>query len=140
MSVTAIPKRLSLDFNDLFGEGFSFDSILGTFDLANGMATTENMTLKAPSATIEIAGPIDLVNQRYKQKVKIRPNVASALPFAGAVAGGPIGLAAGAAILLFDKVAGTILGTEIVNLISYSYDLTGAWDDPQLNVSAPETH
>ncbi|NQY26887.1 MAG: TIGR02099 family protein [Piscirickettsiaceae bacterium] len=140
LSVTAIPKRLSLDFNDLFGEGFSFDSILGTFDLANGMATTENMTLKAPSATIEIAGPIDLVNQRYKQKVKIRPNVASALPFAGAVAGGPIGLAAGAAILLFDKVAGTILGTEIVNLISYSYDLTGAWDDPQLNVSAPETH
>ncbi len=138
LSVAAIPKRLSLDFNDLFGTGFSFDSIIGTFDLANGVATTENMMLKAPSATIEMTGPIDLVNQRYNQKVKIRPNVASTLPLAGAVAGGPVGLAAGAAILLFDKVAGTILGTEIVNIISYSYDLTGSWDDPQLNVSSPE--
>ena len=105
--------------------------------MANGLATTEDLVLKGAPATIEMTGPIDLVNKRYNQRVKIIPNVASTLPVAGAVAGGPIGLAAGAAVLLFDKLADTILGIEIVNLISYSYDLTGTWDDPQLNVVKP---
>ena len=137
LSVAAIPQRLSLDFSGLFGKGFSFDSVSGSFNLENGLATTENLTLKGPPATIKMTGPIDLVNHSYNQKVNIRPNVASTLPIAGAVVIGPVGLAAGAAILLFDKVAGSILGKEIVNIISYNYDLTGPWDEPKMNVSAP---
>ncbi|MBE9532728.1 MAG: DUF3971 domain-containing protein, partial [Proteobacteria bacterium] len=139
LSVAAIPQRLSLDFSDLFGEGFSFDSIKGTFDLANGLATTNDFELKGAPATVEMRGPIDLANKRYNQKVTIRPNVSSALPLAGAVAAGPVGLAAGAAILLFDKVAGTIFDTEIVNIISYSYNLTGPWDEPEMTVARPKT-
>lgn len=139
LSVAAIPQRLSLDFSDLFGEGFSFSSITASFDLANGLATTDDFVLKGAPATVEMSGPIDLKNKLYNQTVTIRPNVSSSLPLAGAVAAGPVGLAAGAAVLLFDKVAGSIFGTEIVNIISYSYDLTGSWDDPQMNISKPKS-
>jgi len=137
MSIAALPRRLSLDFSDLFSSGFTFDSIKGDFNLANGRAVTDNLTLRGASAKIEMTGPVDLVNQRYDQQVKVTPNVSSTLPLAGAVAGGPIGLGVGAALLVVDKLAGKLFGKNIVNLISYTYNLTGSWDDPQLTVVKP---
>ena len=134
MSIAALPRRLALDFSDLFSKGFNFDSIKGSFRMAKGKAVTDDFILKGPSADIKMSGPIDLVNQQYDQIVKITPNVSSTLPLAGAVAGGPVGLAAGAAILLADKVVDSLFGKNIVNVISYKYALTGSWDDPQFNV------
>jgi uncharacterized protein YhdP len=55
------------------------------------------------------------------------------------VAGGPVGLGVGTAILLFDKIAGQVFDREIVDLISYSYQLTGPWTNPRLNVLGPES-
>jgi len=137
MSIAALPRRLSLDFSDLFSSGFTFDSIKGDFKLANGHAVTDNLTLKGAAAKIEMSGPVDLVNQQYDQQVKVTPNVSSTLPLAGAVAGGPIGLGVGAALLVVDKLSGKLFGKNIVNLISYTYNLTGPWDDPQLTVVNP---
>jgi len=137
LSVATIPRRLSLDFTDLFGKGFSFDAINGSFGLEQGIAYTDDLSMKGQSATIDVVGSADLVEQTYDQTIKIIPNVSSTLPFAGAVAGGPIGLAVGTGILIFDKIAGELFGQEIVNLISYSYKLNGPWDDPQLNFVKP---
>jgi len=139
LSIAALPRRLSLDFSDLFGKGFNFDSISGSFDFANGIASTDNMTMKGESAIIEMKGPIDITNKSYNQQVKVTPNVSSTLPLAGAMAGGPVGLGVGAAILLFDKLADNLFDKNIVNLISYKYDLTGPWHDPQLTVVKPIT-
>lgn len=133
MSVAALPRRLSLDFSDLFSSGFSFDSIKGDFNFANGLAVTDNFELKSASANIDITGAVDLVNQSYDQQVKVTPNVSSTLPLAGAVAGGPVGAAIGAGLWALDKVSGKLFGKNIVNLISYKYKLTGPWDDPKLN-------
>jgi len=139
MSIAALPRRLSLDFNDLFSKGFYFDVISGSFHFANGLAVTDDFKLIGSSATIEMTGPINLIDQQYDQKVTIRPNVSSTLPLAGAVAGGPIGLGVGAAILLVDKLAGAMFDRNIVNLISYSYSLTGPWTEPELKVlKSPE--
>ncbi|MAX53301.1 MULTISPECIES: YhdP family protein [unclassified Methylophaga] len=137
LSIAAIPRRLSLDFSDLFGGGFDFSSIKGDFQFNNGIASTKDLTMQGDSAVIEMKGPIDLVNQTYNQVVKITPKVSSTLPIAGAVAGGPVGLGVGTAILLFDKIAGSVLDRDVINLISYSYQLTGPWNDPKLNVVNP---
>ncbi|PHS23244.1 MAG: TIGR02099 family protein [Methylophaga sp.] len=137
MSITALPRRLSLDFNDLFGKGFTFDSITGDFNFKNGLAFTDNFMLKSASAEIKITGAVDLVNQQYNQQVKITPNVSSTLPLAGAVAGGPVGLGVGTAILLVDKLTGKLFDKNIINIISYKYDLTGPWDEPSLVISKP---
>ncbi len=134
MSIAALPRRLTLDFSDLFSKGFTFDSIKGDFKLEAGHAVTENLTLEGASAKIEMSGLTDLINKHYDQQVKITPNVSSTLPLAGAVAGGPIGLGVGAALFVVDKLAGKLFGKNIVNLISYKYDLTGPWSDPQLTV------
>jgi uncharacterized protein (TIGR02099 family) len=137
LSIAAIPRRLSLDFSDLFGGGFDFSSIKGHFQFDNGIASTNDLTMQGDSAVIEMKGPIDMVNQTYNQVVKVTPKVSSTLPIAGAVAGGPVGLGVGTAILLFDKIAGSVLDRDVINLISYSYKLTGPWSDPKLNVMNP---
>lgn len=134
MSVAALPRRLALDFSDLFAKGFNFDAITGSFQIEKGVARTDDFVLKGPSAKVEITGAANLVLQEYDQQVKITPNVSSTLPLAGAVAGGPVGLGVGAALLVVDKLSGTLFGKNIVNLISYSYTLTGPWDNPEFNV------
>ena len=139
MSIAALPRRLSLDFSDLFSNGFYFDSIKGSFKFANGQAITNDFILKGASAMIKMAGPVDLINQEYNQTVTITPNVSSTLPLAGAVAAGPLGLGVGTAILLVDKLAGALFDKNIVNLISYSYYLTGPWDSPDLTIAKPSS-
>jgi len=132
MSITAIPRRLTLDFSELFSKGFNFTSITGEFDLAAGIANTENLTMNGDAAKIEVRGPIDLVEKQYDQTLTVTPKVSSTLPLAGVVAGGPVGLGVGTAILLVEKIADNLFGKEIVNLVSYNYSLSGPWAEPEL--------
>lgn len=134
MSVAALPRRLALNFSDLFSKGFNFDAITSSFQIEKGIVSTDDFVLKGPSAKVEITGSANLILQEYDQQVKITPNLSSTLPLAGAVAGGPIGLGVGAALFVADKLSGTLFGKNIVNLISYSYTLTGPWDNPEFHV------
>lgn len=138
LSFTAIPRRLSLDFSDLFGSGFSFSSISGGFDFANGLATTNNLEMRGDSALVSVTGPINLIDRTYDQKVEITPEVSSTLPLAGAVAGGPIGLGVGTAIFLVDKLASNLFGKEIVDFITYRYKLIGPWHAPEMTLITAE--
>ncbi|WP_423924712.1 YhdP family protein, partial [Dokdonella sp.] len=56
LSLQEIPRRLSLDFSDLFKSGMSFNSINGSFALRDGSAYTDNLLIKSPAADIEISG------------------------------------------------------------------------------------
>ncbi|HET8808331.1 MAG TPA: YhdP family protein [Methylophaga sp.] len=138
LSFTAIPRRLSLDFSDLFGSGFSFSSINGRFDFANGLATTHNLEMRGDSASVSVTGPINLIERTYNQTVEITPKVASTLPIAGAVAGGPVGLGVGTAIFLVDKLASNLFGKELVDFITYRYKLTGPWHSPEMTLITTE--
>lgn len=139
MSFAAIPRRLSLDFSDFFGKGFAFRQINGDFEFANGLAVTNNLTMRGESATIEVSGPINIVDRTYHQTVVVTPKVSSTLPLAGAVAGGPVGLGVGTAIYLVDRIAGRLFDRDLVDMISYRYRLTGTWDEPDLSLNRPET-
>lgn len=135
LSFAALPRRFLLDFSDFFGKGMGFSGINGDFTFAEGIATTDNLIMRSDSANIAVTGSVDLVARTYNQKVRVTPSVSSTLPLAGAVAGGPVGLAAGTAIFLADRIAGRLFDRDIVDVISYSYDLKGPWDDPELKIS-----
>ncbi|MGA7799817.1 MAG: YhdP family protein [Gammaproteobacteria bacterium] len=126
LSLQALPRRLSLDFSDLFRKGFSFDSIEGNFTLNEGDAYTSDLTVDGPSARIEIAGRTGLVARDYDQLITVIPRIRSSLPLAGAIAGGP---AVGAALFLMDKLLPGPM-TELTSLANYQYTLTGSWDNP----------
>src|SRR6185312_8081610 len=97
VSLAELPRRLTLDFGDVFGKGLAFDSITGEFQLADGNATTNDLVISGPSANITITGRTGLRGRDYDQDVHVVPHVGNSLPLVGAVVGGPVGAAAGLA-------------------------------------------
>ncbi|MCB1826095.1 MAG: hypothetical protein KDJ54_16565, partial [Candidatus Competibacteraceae bacterium] len=124
-SLQNILRRLSLDFSDLFQPGTSFDRITGEFVFKHGQAFTDDLTVEAPAARIDIQGRTGLRDHDYDQQITVTPNLGGALPVAGALAGGP---AVGAAVLVAER----LLQKGIEQATRYRYTLTGSWDDPVL--------
>ena len=122
-SLNSLQRRLTLDFRDVFKEGFSFDKMKGHFVVMDGDAFTNNFTIEGSSATIEISGRTGLVAHDYDQLVIVTPQVSSTLPIAGVIAGGP---AVGAAVFLADK----LVGDKFNRMTQVRYQVSGSWDDP----------
>lgn len=123
VSLSELPRRLTLDFGDVFGKGLGFDSIVGDFHLADGNATTDNLVIKGPAAMISITGRTGLRARDYDQQVLVIPHVGNSLPLVGAVVGGPIGAAAGLAVQ-------GLLGKGLNKAASARYHVTGTWEKP----------
>lgn len=121
--VQTLPRRLALDFSDVFSQGFGFSKIIGDFNFKKGFAETQNLQLIAPAAKIAIQGHTDLIAHQYDQWVTVTPHVSNTIPVAGALVGG---LGVGAAVLVVQK----LLQSEIEQAINYQYQLTGAWEKP----------
>jgi uncharacterized protein (TIGR02099 family) len=123
-SLNSLQRRLSLDFSDVFKEGFSFNSMQGKFVVMEGDVFTDNFEIEGASAHIKITGRTGLIARDYDQLVTVTPRVSSTLPIAGAIAGGP---AVGAAVFLADK----LIGDKVNRITRVKYHVTGSWDDPQ---------
>jgi len=125
MSLAHLGRRLQLDFDDLTGAGLSFDTLTGTFRLADGIASTDNLTLRGSAAEIGVAGQTNLRDRSYDQTVVVTGQLGASLGVAGALAGGP---AVGAALLLFSQ----IFKEPLKGVTRGYYRITGSWDDPQI--------
>jgi len=132
LNVTAIQRRLSLDFSDLFQKGLGFDSVTGHFELAAGVVQTDDLAIRGPSGTIEIRGRTDVGAQQFDQVVTVTPSLRSTLPIAGAVVGGPVG---GAAMLVLQG----IIGKQVDQLGAVRYTVKGPWADPEITVAEGRT-
>ena len=131
LSLQALPRRLALDFRDVFDKGFAFDEAAGTFRLADGVATTEDFEIKSTAASIQVKGSTNLADKQYDQTITVLPGVGSTLPVIGAIAGGPGGAAAGLALQgIFQKSLGEATRVQ--------YSITGSWTDPVVTPVAVE--
>ncbi|MEM9303425.1 MAG: YhdP family protein [Pseudomonadota bacterium] len=125
LSVQTLPRRLLLDFSDLFSSGLAFDSITGQFELDDGEAHTGDLIIEGPTADVLIQGRTGLAERDYDQVVTVVPKIGGSLPLVGALAGGGVGAAA---LLVLQGV----LGDEINELSKYQYAVQGPWSDPAI--------
>ena len=133
LSLTELPRRLAMDFRDVFDEGFSFDEAKGTMRLENGKSYTDDLILSSTAAEITIAGNTDLDAQTFDYEFVVRPGVSKTLPVIGALAGGPVGAAAGLALQ-------AILRDSLGEAAEARYTIRGPWTDPQVEpVEKPPT-
>jgi uncharacterized protein YhdP len=123
LSIQSLPKRLALDFRDVFDSGFAFDEASGSFTMENGRARTDDVILESSSARISVTGSTDLVDQQYDQVLTIRPGLGNTLPVIGAIAGGPVGAAAGLALQ-------GLLHEQLGDATQVQYSITGSWEEP----------
>ncbi len=123
LSLSELPRRLSMDFRDVFDDGFSFDEAKGTMRLENGTSYTDDITLSSTVAEISIVGSANLVEQTFDYEFSVRPGVSKTLPVIGAIAGGPVGAAAGLALQ-------AILRNALGEAAEARYSITGTWEEP----------
>lgn len=128
MSVVALPRRLSLDFSDVFDKGFGFDQITGTFRIANGDAYTCDLSLNGPAADVGIVGRAGLLTRDYNQTAIVSANVGNTLPVIGAAVAGP---QVAAALLIFSQ----IFKKPLQEMGQIYYGIEGSWDDPSIEVA-----
>ncbi len=125
-SISALPRRLKLDFSDFFGKGFSFDYLRGHFDIRDGDAFTENFQMDGPAAKIELSGRVGLADEDYDQRVKVVPHVTSGLPALAGILTGSI--APAVVIALIEKLA----KPEVDKATGIYYQVTGSWAEPRI--------
>jgi uncharacterized protein YhdP len=131
LSLQALPRRISLDFRDVFSEGFAFDDINGDFKIQKGLMHTDNLRLEGPAAQVLLTGDIDLGKETQQLDVRVKPALSSTFSAGAAalfIANPLIGAAVGAGTLLAQK----LLNNPLDSMFSYDYRVTGSWSDPQV--------
>ncbi len=126
LSLQALPRRITLDFRDVFSEGFAFDSVTATAEVAAGVLSTRDLRMRGTSASVLLEGNVDLERETQNLHVLVLPAVdAGSATLAYAMLANPaIGLGA--------FVAQMLLRDPLSKAFSFEYDITGTWDDPQV--------
>ncbi len=123
LSLQALPRRVALDFKDVFSEGFAFDSIAGQVTVQGGIASTEGFRINGSSARVSMSGEVDLGRETQKLRVRVVPSVGDSVATVTALLGGPV---AGIGVFLAQRLLNDPLG----QLVAYDYSVTGTWSDP----------
>ncbi|WP_325512547.1 YhdP family protein [Oxalicibacterium sp.] len=141
LSLQSLPRRLTLDFRDVFSEGFAFDGINGNAQIANGVARTDNLKMRGVSATVLIDGSADIVKESQDLRAVIIPEInAGAASVAYALAVNPV---IGAGTFL----AQLFLRAPLMKAFTFEYKITGPWSDPNVvkverrqDTTSPNSH
>jgi len=139
LNLQALPRRLTLDFRDVFAEGFAFDQIAGDVAITHGIARTSNLEIRGPQAQVRIRGEADIGRETQALNVEVRPDLGTGIaPLAyGAMVNPVVGIGA--------FVAQLALRGQIEQILAYEYDVKGTWADPQVIekrrvIESPTTH
>ena len=123
ISLQNLPRRISLDFKDVFSEGLAFDAIAGKLAVQKGIMRTDHLQIDSPSARVLMRGEVDLARETQRLDVTVQPEIGDT----AAVGMAMVHPAAGVATWLANKVLRNPLGT----VFGYRYLITGTWDDPK---------
>ena len=131
VTLQSLPRRLSLDFRDLFGSGFIFDTINASIRMNNGIMRTTNFRMNGPAAEVFMSGETNIINETQDLNVKVTPHISDSLSIA-ALAGGPL---AGAVAFVAQK----ILKDPLNKILTSEYRIIGTWEKPEeVNNSASD--
>lgn len=123
LSVNSLPQHLSLNFQDITDNGFSFNQLHGVFDLNQGRLKVPELTLQASMADVQSHGCINLEQENYQLVLHIMPHLTSSLPVLATLAGGPI-------LGAVSFVANEVMSPTVANMTGRTYVLAGPWANP----------
>ncbi|MCK5876397.1 MAG: hypothetical protein KAG43_02080, partial [Candidatus Marithrix sp.] len=126
IDVYSLPRRLNLDFRDVFDEGFGFDTIAGSFFIKKGIAHTEQFIIQGPAARIKIEGSTNLIDKKFNQIATVYPHFSTPIAVIGALT---LGLGGGAVGLIVQEA----LQKELEPVVNIKFHVTGDWKDPKIN-------
>jgi uncharacterized protein YhdP len=131
LSLQSLPRRLVLDFRDVFSEGFAFDFIRGDVQVDQGIAMTTNLQMKGVNAAVLMEGHADLARETQELRVVVVPEINA----------GTASLIAGwlnPAVGLGTFLAQLVLRGPVIAATTQEFRVSGSWSDPQVSkIEAP---
>lgn len=126
LSLQSLPRRLLLDFRDVFSEGFAFDSVQGQAHIKQGVASTRNLQMKGVSAAVLIEGSTDLARETQDLQAVVIPELnAGTVSLLATVVNPVTGIGSFLAQLL--------LRQPLQAATSQQFHITGTWDEPKVD-------
>lgn len=126
VSLQTLPRRLNLDFRDLFSSGFAFDSVTGSAQLQAGVAHTQDLEIQGPAAVVSMRGAADLARERQDLHVLVVPVLdLGGAALAAAVVNPAVGLGA--------LLAQQVLGPSVSQQAAREFTITGTWIEPEVS-------
>lgn len=125
LSLQSLPRRLMLDFSDVFSEGFAFDFVRGDVFIAQGMASTNNLQMKGVSAAVLMEGKADIQRETQDIKVVVVPelNAGTASLFYSTI--NPV-------VGLTSFLAQYFLRRPLIKSNTQEFRVQGSWKDPKV--------
>ncbi len=124
MSLQALPKHLTLDFGDVFRQGFEFDQITGNASIHHGLLLTNDFRIDGSAAKVTMTGQVDLNRETQNLRVTVLPAVGNSVSLLSFAAGPAVGVG----VYLTNK----LLRDPLDKLVSFEYNVTGSWSNPQV--------
>jgi uncharacterized protein (TIGR02099 family) len=125
LSLQSLPRRLTLDFRDLFEEGFAFDNVSGDVKIEQGVAHTNNLRMRAPAAVVLMEGSADLARETQDLRVVVVPEInAGTASLAYALINPAVGIGT--------FLAQYFLRRPISEASTREFHVSGTWDDPKV--------
>jgi uncharacterized protein YhdP len=125
LSLQSLPRRLSLDFRDVFSDGFTFDFFRGDVRIEQGIAKTNNLQMKGVNAAVLMAGQADLARETQDIKVVVVPEINAGTASLIATVINP-------ALGLGTFLAQLFLRQPLIEAATQEFHIDGSWSDPRI--------
>jgi uncharacterized protein (TIGR02099 family) len=124
MSLQALPRRVALDFRDVFSKGFRFDRIDAASRVERGVMQISEFRMRGPAADVRMSGTADLAHETQDLKVRIVPGLGDSASTAIAIVNPVAGVTA--------ALAQRVLKNPLGQIFAYEFSVTGGWTEPQV--------
>jgi uncharacterized protein YhdP len=125
LSLQSLPRRLALDFRDVFTEGFVFDFLRGDITIQQGIAATNNLQMKGVNAAVLMEGRADIARETQDIKVVVVPEINAGTASLVATMINP-------AIGLGSFLAQLFLRQPLMRAATQEFHVDGTWADPRV--------
>ncbi len=124
MNLQALPRRIALDFRDVFSKGFRFDRIDAVSAVDHGVMDIRRFRMRGPAAEVAMSGRVDVAQETQMLKVRVVPSLGGSASTAVAIVNPVAGVAA--------ALAQQVLKNPLGQLFAHEFDVSGSWTDPKV--------
>jgi uncharacterized protein (TIGR02099 family) len=125
LSLQSLPRRLALDFRDVFSEGFAFDFVRGDVTIEEGVAATNNLQMKGVNAAVLMEGKADIARETQDIRVLVVPEINAGTASLVATVINP-------AVGLGTFLAQYFLRRPLIDATTQEFQIDGTWADPRI--------
>ncbi|WP_182344657.1 YhdP family protein [Comamonas koreensis] len=125
LNLQALPRRLTLDFKDVFSAGFGFDFVRGDVLVSDGVASTTNMQMKGVTAAVLLEGSANLRDETQDLHVVVIPELNTTTMALVTTAINPV-------IGIGTFLAQALFKGPLTQAVTQEFEVSGSWSEPEV--------